>query len=312
MRERRAQQPTQGSGASAAPSFGQAADLPLDSHLHTDLSPDSDVPIDVYAAQAVERGVAEIAITDHIDFDPRYPAYDYASYADRERVARDAAERWAPYGLSIRFGCELTYDRRYEDAVRDHLRQHRYDFTIGSVHIGPLSPYGTDRVASFTSGRSLAEVIRPYFDDVEAAARSGLFDTLGHLDFVKRYLSGHVTMADLAAAPELYEPILRGLIESGTALEVNVSGLRQSPRETYPGEPIVALYRSLGGTRLTAGSDAHRPDWFAFALDEGYRIAAATGFRHLAFRRGDGPVDVAIPERFLEMTGVGKGSRWNS
>ena len=260
----------------------------------------------------MERGIDEIAITDHVDFDPRYPAYDYAAYADRERVARDAAERWAPYGLAIRFGCELTYERRYEDAVRDHLRRHAYDFTIGSVHIGPLSPYGTDRVASFTSGRSLAEVIRPYFDDVEAAARSGLFDTLGHLDFVKRYLAAHIAMSDLAAAPELYEPILRALIESGTALEVNVSGLRQSPGETYPTEPIVALYRSLGGTRLTAGSDAHRPDWFAFALDEGYRIAAATGFRELAFRRGESPVTVRIPERFLEVAGAAGGRRWSS
>ena len=48
----------------------QARDLPLDAHLHTDLSPDSAVPIDVYAAAAVERGIAEIAITDHVDFEP--------------------------------------------------------------------------------------------------------------------------------------------------------------------------------------------------------------------------------------------------
>ena len=61
-------------------SVGQARDLPLDSHLHTDLSPDSDVPIDIYAAQAVERGIAEIAVTDHIDFDPRVPSFSYAPF----------------------------------------------------------------------------------------------------------------------------------------------------------------------------------------------------------------------------------------
>ena len=32
-------------------------DLPLDAHLHTNLSPDSDVPIDAYCASAVERGI---------------------------------------------------------------------------------------------------------------------------------------------------------------------------------------------------------------------------------------------------------------
>jgi histidinol-phosphatase (PHP family) len=295
-----------------APAFSQSIDLPVDSHLHTDLSPDSDVPIDVYAAQAVERRISEIAITDHVDFDRRYAAFEYASFQERERVAREAAERWAPFGLAIRFGCELTYERRYEDEVREHLRRHRYDFTIGSVHIGPASPYRAEHVASFVSGRSLREIVGPYFDDVEGAARSGLFDTVGHLDFVKRYLAGHVSNLDLAGTPELYEPLLRALIETGTALEVNVSGLRQAAAETYPAEHIVALYRSLGGDRVTTGSDAHRPDSFAFALAEAYRIAGASGFRSVAFRRGGPAVALDIPERFLESMGERTGgTRWS-
>jgi histidinol-phosphatase (PHP family) len=276
---------------------GQARDLPLDSHLHTDLSPDADVPIDVYAAAAADRGIAEIAITDHVDFDPRYPAYAYADYATRERVLREAADRWRDR-VAIRFGCELTYERRHEADIRDHLARHSYDFTIGSVHIGPFSPYGADRVAAFVRGRSLTEIVGPYFQEVEAAARSGLFDTLGHLDFIKRYLTPHRTPADLAAAPELYEPILGALIESGTALEVNTSGLRQSPGETYPAGPIVARFRELGGRAVTAGSDAHRADAFAFGLEEGYRVAADAGFRWLAFRRGAERLQVPLPDRF--------------
>ena len=105
-----------------------------------------------------------------------------------------------------------------------------------------------------------------------------------------------VPPAALAAAPELYEPILRALVDTGTGLEVNVSGLRQSPGETYPPEPIVARFRELGGTRVTTGSDAHRAEWFAFALDAGYRIAAAAGFRSLAFRRGGEPIQIPIPD----------------
>ena len=62
----------------SAAAIERSSDLPLDSHVHTDQSPDSDVPIDVYAAIAVERGIAELAITDHVDFDPRDPAFAYA------------------------------------------------------------------------------------------------------------------------------------------------------------------------------------------------------------------------------------------
>ncbi len=67
--------------------------LPLDAHLHTDLSPDADVPLDAYAALARGLGVAELAITDHVDFVAGDPAYRFADYDRRVRMVREAAER---------------------------------------------------------------------------------------------------------------------------------------------------------------------------------------------------------------------------
>jgi histidinol-phosphatase (PHP family) len=281
----------------------QARNLPLDAHLHSNLSPDSDVEIDAYAEQALERGIDELAITDHVDFEPGTPAYAATTFAEREAVVRDAAERWAPRGVAIRFGVELTYDRRYEADVRDHLRRHAYDFVIGSVHVYPSSPYASDRVAAFVGGKRLSEVVAPYFDEVAAAARSGLFDALGHLDFVKRYLHPHVRPAQLAAAPELYEPILRALVDTGTALEVNTSGLRQVAGETYPSPAIVARFRELGGTRVTVGSDAHRVDAFAWGLADGYDHVQNAGFAALTMWRGSAPESVPL-ERQPNAAGV--------
>jgi histidinol-phosphatase (PHP family) len=278
----------------------QARDLPLDSHLHTNLSPDSPVPIDAYARQALERGIAEICITDHVDFAPGTPAYDFVPFNVRERTVREAAERWGPDGVAIRFGVEITYDSRHEAAIRDHLRDHAYDFVIGSVHVYADSPYHVTRVGNWVAGRSLEDVVAPYFDEVLRAIRSGLFDTIGHLDFVKRYLVPHVSPADLAAAPELYEPLLRALVDAGTALEVNTSGLRQAPGETYPSPAVVAQFQVLGGTAISAGSDAHDDRAFASGLEAGYRVVAAAGISALAFRRGGDMVVVALPARFRQ------------
>ena len=286
--------------ADATDPTAQARDLPLDSHLHTNLSPDSPVPIDEYARQAVERGIAEICITDHVDFEPGAPAYDFVPFEVRERTVREAAERWAEQGVAIRFGVEITYDSRHEDSIRDHLRHHAYDFVIGSVHVYEDSPYHATRVASWVAGRPLNEIVAPYFDEVLRAIRSGLFDTIGHLDFVKRYLVPGVTPADLAGAPELYEPLLRALVAEGTALEVNTSGLRQAPLETYPSEAVVARFQVLGGTAISAGSDAHDDRAFASGLEAGYRVAAAAGISALAFRRGGDRVAVALPDRFRQ------------
>ena len=282
----------------------QARDLPLDSHVHTDLSPDSDVPLDAYAVQAVERGIAEIAITDHVDFSPAMPAYAFATFAERERTVREAAERWAPHGLAIRFGVEISYEQAREAEIREHLARNAYDYVIGSVHVFSGSPYHADRVAAWATSRPLAEVVAPYFDEVLAAIRSGLFDTLGHLDFVKRYLVPHVSTAQLAAAPELYEPLLVALVETGTALEVNTSGLRQAPAETYPPGPIVDRYAVLGGTAVAAGSDSHRAGSFTSGLEAGYGVVAAAGLGQLAFRRGGSRVAVTLPDRFRTRGGV--------
>jgi histidinol-phosphatase (PHP family) len=282
-------------------------DLPLDAHLHTNLSHDSDVPLDVYCAEAVARRIPEIAITDHVDFDPRAPDHSFASFAAREREVREAAARWADRGLRVLFGIEATYESHCEAEIRDHLARHPYDFAIGSVHVTAHSPYIDDRVAGWVAGRSFDEIVAPYFAEVEAAIRSELFDTLGHLDYVKKYLAEHVPPSAFAARPDVYEPLLRALVETGTGLEVNASGLRQAPGETYPAPWVVARFRELGGEVVTAGSDAHRASQFAFGLARAYEIAAAAGFEELAIRRIPGaprPTDrVMIPERLRAAAG---------
>ena len=282
--------------AGLAAGLGDSRDLPLDTHLHTVRSPDTqpDALLDAYCAVALERGIAELAITDHIDFDPLAPAYKFATFEERERDVREAAERWAPHGLSVRFGVEVTYERAYEDDIREWLRKHPHDFSIGSVHSGPTWFYEPDRVEAFIAGKSLREATAPYFDEVEASARSGLFDSIGHMDVVKRWLVPHFMPAAFAAQPELYDGALRALIESGTALEVNASGLRQLPRETYPSAAIVARYLEQGGRAVTIGSDAHRMGWFGYGLAEAYRLARGAGIEALAFRRGGDRVWVPL------------------
>jgi len=270
------------------------APLALDAHVQTDQSPDSRVPIDVYAALAVAQGLPEICITDHVDFDRRDPAYEYTRFADRERTVRDAADRWAPRGLTIRFGAEMTWNRSWEADFRDHRRRHRYDYVIGSVHDWPGSPYRRTDVGSWIAGRPLDEIVAPYYNEVMAGVRAGVFDTVGHLDVVKRYLHPYVTAADLAARPDLLEPVLQTIVDSDVALELNTSGLLYPGAETYPSAATIQRYRALGGTRVVAGSDAHRRESLAQHFDLAREILLDAGFAALTFRRGDAHATIPI------------------
>jgi histidinol-phosphatase (PHP family) len=262
-----------------------APPLPIDAHVHTDQSPDSLVPIDVYAALALEQGLPEIAITDHVDFDRRDPAWHFTTFADRERTVREAAERWGPLGVTIRFGAELTWNTSWADELRDHLLRHPYDYTIGSVHDWPGSPYRRGDVGAWITNRPLDEIVGPYYNELMAGVRSGLFDTIGHLDVVKRYLHPWITAAQLAARPDLLEPVLRAVAESGVALEVNTSGLIYPGAETYPSAAAVTRFHELGGTRVVAGSDAHHRDRLAQGFDRAREIIVEAGFEALTFRR---------------------------
>jgi len=271
-----------------------ATGLPLDAHLHTDASTDSDVPIDVYATLARQQGLAELAITDHLDFDPRYPNYAPRDHRARERVVRAAAERWDGQP-AIRFGVEITYERAREAEIRAYLAEHAYDYVIGSVHLGRFSPMGSpEETARWCQGRTHREASAWYWEEVEAAIQSGLFDTIGHLDFIKRYLVDHLGPFGYEEHADIYERLLAALVETGAALEVNSSGLRQAPREPYPPPVAVQRFRELGGERVVAGSDAHRAASFASGLAEVYRAMRSAGFEALAFRRGHDPVWIKL------------------
>jgi histidinol-phosphatase (PHP family) len=279
----------------------QAVDFPIDTHMHTAFSHDSNVLLELYAAQAAQRGIREIAITDHVDFLPGSPGYRYFDYDVRRTVIHETAERWAGK-VAIRHGVEITYESRFEEEIEGYLRKHSFDYSIGSVHAVADSPYARSRIAAFVSGKTVAQAVAPYFAEVEAAIRSGMFDTVGHLDQCKRWLQPWFSPADFATIPASYEPLLVALVESGTALEVNSSGLRYPEHETYPASWVVARFHELGGERVTVGSDAHMPESFAFGLEEAAEIVAAAGFDRLSLERAVDRGDLMLPERFRRRT----------
>ena len=204
-------------------------------------------------------------------------------------TVRDAAERWATAGVAIRFGVELTYDRRYEADIRGHLRAARLRLRD---RLGPrLAPTRRTRRPrrrrSSPAGRWRRSSRRTSTRSI-GAARSGLFDTIGHLDFVKRYLApardargprrraGAVRAAPAGARRDRHGP--RGQHAAACA---------RPPRETYPSAAIVARFRELGGERVTIGSDAHRAERLRVGARR--RLSSrdrAPGSTRSAFRRG--------------------------
>ncbi len=248
--------------------------LPPDYHTHNRLCKHAEgVPAD-YVRAAVERGLPEIALTDHcptndgFGIDHRMSLEEFPVYLD---WCREAAQI---DGISVLFGLEADYYRGCERFLAPFLEQHPFDLILGSVHF--IDYWAKDRAKRALSGRQDPEVIwKDYFALIGELARTGLYDVVGHFDLPKRY-TRQMTEAELG---DLALPALDAVAEAGMAIEINTSGWTHSVDESYPSLPILrwARERDIG---LVFGSDAHSADRVGDGFERAMKLAIEAGYTY--------------------------------
>lgn len=247
----------------------------IDYHVHSDCSGDcSAAMIDVCRA-AVARGVKAICFTEHLDFEPTdscFNAFDYCLF-----MARIAEVRESMAGvIEIRAGIEVDFQSKFRAEISEFLADKDFDYVLGAAHyVNGVILEDHDR---YFPGKSAEEAYTPYFDNSLAAVETGWFDALAHLDLCKRYGVRYYGALDWDPYRERIEQILRAVIEQGMALEINTSGLRQSPGETYPCRGMLELYYALGGRAIIVGSDSHRVEDVGGGIADALELAQSIGF----------------------------------
>jgi histidinol-phosphatase (PHP family) len=258
------------------------ASLFMDLHVHSICSADGASAIADYAQRAAELGLAEVGFCEHADFDPRDRSFDYL---DPARYARElSAARATTPAVRLRQGVEITYQASLEHEIRTWLSTWTWDYVVASVHLVEYVDGWTmisepRAVEGYFSSHSQRQAYVPYFEELLRAAQSGLGDLLGHFDLVKRYGAGQYGPLEPTDFEEEIRAVLRAAMEGGTGLEINTSGLRQSPGEPYPALTVLRWYRELGGEILTIGSDAHHADQLGYGVAEALGLARAAGFQ---------------------------------
>jgi histidinol-phosphatase (PHP family) len=111
-----------------------------------------------------------------------------------------------------------------------------------------------------------------YFNRLTQAARSGLFDIIGHADLPKKF--GHLPKRDTTP---LVETFLEACKTTDTAIELNTAGLRKDCREIYPSRAILEL-ACAKGVAITFGSDAHAPTEVGVDFEQAIQLAKESGF----------------------------------
>jgi len=254
--------------------------FPADTHTHTHLCRHAGGnPID-YARAAAERGIPEIACTDHIFFpnDPnpsiRMKKEEFAEYLALVREAQQA-------GLcTVLLGIEADYQR---DLVQGHIQSvldsADFDLVLGSLHTGPFWDLAPDDPAA--TPEFVEQMNRTYYLRMAELARTGLYDVCSHFDIVKR--AGIHAPAPLLA--EIVPPALDAVAEAGMAIEINTSGFDHGAGEAYPSLQILSWMKERG-IPIAFGSDSHDPAQIGRYFDKALALARAAGYTHRAeFRR---------------------------
>jgi histidinol-phosphatase (PHP family) len=263
--------------------------LPLcDTHTHTARCGHAGGADEEYVEAAIARGLEAIAVTDHLPFYwlPRERHDPHLAMAPEElpeyvEAVQRLAERYRGR-IEVLLGIEADWVAGHEETLAAELAKYPYDVVLGSVHW--LAGWWVDAPSSrarYLEGQDEVDRIwAGYARELIAAAGSGLFDVLSHIDLPKKF--GFRPTLPFAG---LQGDVVRAIAASGRAVELSSAGRRKPVGEDYPA-PDLLRELAAAGVPFVLSSDAHAPAEVGFAFAELVARAREAGVSEIRrFRR---------------------------
>lgn len=254
--------------------------MKIDCHVHTVRCGHGEGTVAecVSAAHANEVGV--LAFAEHLPLPDDFPrARDYSMSADElpdyvEEVRTAALES---DDVRVLLGFEVDWTPSQVDLLTHVLEAFPVDVVLGSVHMLDGWAFDDPELVRTWDDRDIDVVWSSYFDEIIAAARSGMFDVMAHPDLVKKF--GHLP----SISPEAhYERAAEAFADAGVAIEASSAGLRKPCAEIYPARGFVeACFRHR--VPVTIGSDAHAPAEVGSGFDAVRDLLLGVGYRHVVY-----------------------------
>lgn len=256
--------------------------ITADYHLHSSFSGDSETPMESMIQKGIELGLTHICFTEHMDMD--FPLNDTDPTGlfevNTDSYLFDLIKYKEQYASKIQvlFGIELGLQPQLMKEHAKYVKEHDFDFVIGSSHIcNRKDPY----FPAFYEGRSEEDAYREYFQSIiDNIKKFRNFDVYGHLDYVVRYGPNADKDYSYAKYKDLFDEILELLIENEKGIEINTGGVKYGLKELHPCTDVIKRYKELGGEIITIGSDAHSPENLTNHFDRAREVLLDCGFKY--------------------------------
>lgn len=258
-----------------------------DYHVHTHFSDDSVYPMEQVARDAIDRGLGELCFTDHVDYGVKVDWDSGAEilYRHGEPLANVDYPRYVEEIRRLRglYGDRITLKMGLEFGVQTHtipqfealFARYPFDFILLSIHQVEDKEFWTQ---DFQRGRTQREYNERYYEELLEVVRAYKnYSVLGHMDLIKHY--DEAGIYPFEKTKDLAAEILKVVIADGKGIEGNTSSHRYGLDDSMPSVRLLELYRDLGGTIVTIGSDSHAPEHLGAYIQEAKDQLKALGFR---------------------------------
>lgn len=248
-----------------------------DYHIHTTFSDGKAAP-EEYIPAARNAGLREMGFSEHLYLSRPEPDWniDLLKINDYFRIIDGlAAEN---KDILIRKSLEIDYIPGRENETEIFLSGINLDYRIGSVHNIGEKPFDTG--PDFFAEKDIDLLFENYFELINMAAGSGLFDIIGHCDYIRIY--GNKPSKD----PEpWYRRLARTMKSCDVAFELNTNGRNRPLADFYPDRNFLHIFREEN-IPVCVNSDAHIPSRVGQYFDEAYQLLKAAGYREMATFEG--------------------------
>lgn len=254
----------------------------FDSHMHTNHSPDGADTALALCNQALAKNFLGIAITDHCEINAfKTGGFDKKIYNSANAIF--LANEKMEHRLSVHTGIELGQPLHNLSHADEALSLADFDFVLCSVH--NVQQYPDFYFMNYKDPTvCIDSLLNVYFEEVLQTVIWNQFDSLAHLTYPIRYITGvQKVPVSISNHYAIIDKIFEKLIQNNKSLEINTSGLRQPLGETMPNTDLLTRYYALGGRNITIGSDAHRANDVGMHVEVAMDIAKTIGFSHVNF-----------------------------
>ena len=266
----------------------------VDCHNHSNFSFDAVDTVEAMCLRAEELKLKAFAITDHSDLDGTNLDYCIGIIGGSVKAVEKFRNE-NKTNCEILTGIELGQAIDYPEDAEKMLSLCDYDVVIGSYHNSPTGEDCYFMDFSTLTDEEIKDCLNGYFDSVLKTVTDSDLDVIAHITYPFRYIVGDYKRdASIDDYMEKITSVLKAIIEKGISLEINTSGLRQKIGETLPNTKILKLYKSLGGDKISLGSDSHNTKDLSRGIKETIKVLKEIGFTHITYFKKRKPVQIEI------------------